>query len=170
MATDVLSTVWSLAIKVKAAYDGVQGNTEQCSMLNDQVQHVVASLRALPEGTRRKTNIIEAMKSLTETLRSATDFMEGFKKKHWIQKMYYNNSNKEKFEELFEELDRVLQVCGFTLNVSCASLFFFPLFSSLLFSVQMCWCCSYCLVPAFRWRAVCNLLKRRQCPPFLFAG
>ena len=127
MATDVLSTVWSLAVKVKAAYDGVQGNKEQCSMLNGQVQHVVASLRALPEETRRKSNIIEAMKSLTETLRSATDFMEGFKKKHWIQKMYYNNSNKEKFEELFEELDRVLQVCGFTLNVSCMFLpFLFP--------------------------------------------
>lgn len=125
MATDVLSTVWSLAVKVKAAHDGVQGNKEQCSMLNDQVQHVVASLRALPEETRRKTNIIEVMKSLTETLRSATDFMEGFKKKHWIQKMYYNNSNKEKFEELFAELDRVLQVCGFTLNVSCA-IFHFP--------------------------------------------
>lgn len=140
MATDVLSTVWSLAVKVKAAYDGVQGNTEQCSMLNDQVQHVVASLRALPEETRRKTNIIEAMKSLTETLRSATDFMEGFKKKHWIQKMYYNNSNKEKFEELFEELDRVLQVCGFTLNVSAFfslsfSFLLFSPFSSLLFSV-----------------------------------
>ena len=132
MATDVLSTVWSLAVKVKAAYDGVQGNKEQCSMLNDQVQHVVASLRALPEETRRKSNIIEVMKSLTETLRSATDFMEGFKKKHWIQKMYYNNSNKEKFEELFEELDRVLQVCGFTLNVSCE---FFPFsFFSLSFS------------------------------------
>lgn len=139
MATDVLSTVWSLAVKVKAAYDGVQGNTEQCSMLNDQVQHVVASLRALPEGTRRKTNIIEVMKSLTETLRSATDFMEGFKKKHWIQKMYYNNSNKEKFEELFEELDRVLQVCGFTLNVS-AFFPFFPcpfFFPSLFFSVLL---------------------------------
>lgn len=134
MATDVLSTVWSLAVKVKAAYDGVQGNTEQCSMLNDQVQHVVASLRALPEETRRKTNIIEVMKSLTETLRSATDFMEGFKKKHWIQKMYYNNSNKEKFEELFEELDRVLQVCGFTLNVSC-TFFPFSLFLSLFFSL-----------------------------------
>lgn len=143
MATDVLSTVWSLAVKVKAAYDGVQGNKEQCSMLNDQVQHVVASLRALPEETRRKSNIIEAMKSLTETLRSATDFMEGFKKKHWIQKMYYNNSNKEKFEELFEELDRVLQVCGFTLNVSSVFPFFlfpsFPflsLFSSLLGSFK----------------------------------
>lgn len=140
MATDVLSTVWSLAVKVKAAYDGVQGNKEQCSMLNDQVQHVVASLRALPEETRRKTNIIEVMKSLTETLRSATDFMEGFKKKHWIQKMYYNNSNKEKFEELFEELDRVLQVCGFTLNVSLSHVFPFllfpPLFSSLLFKVR----------------------------------
>lgn len=130
MATDVLSTVWSLAVKVKAAYDGVQGNKEQCSMLNDQVQHVVASLRALPEGTKRKSNIIEVMKSLTETLRSATDFMEGFKKKHWIQKMYYNNSNKEKFEELFEELDRVLQVCGFTLNVSCASFSLFLFFPS----------------------------------------
>lgn len=141
MATDVLSTVWSLAVKVKAAHDGVQGNKEQCSMLNDQVQHVVASLRALPVETRRKSNIIGVMKSLTETLRSATDFMEGFKKKHWIQKMYYNNSNKEKFEELFEELDRVLQVCGFTLNVSAffsffpCLLFFFP-FSFLLNSFK----------------------------------
>ena len=135
MATDVLSTVWSLAVKVKAAYDGVQGNKEQCSMLNDQVQHVVASLRALPEETRRKMNIIEVMKSLTETLRSATDFMEGFKKKHWIQKMYYNNSNKEKFEELFEELDRVLQVSAFSLNVS---LFFFSrqIFVQIVFAFQ----------------------------------
>ena len=35
MATNVLSTIYSLAAAVKGAYDGVQGNREQCKLLNE---------------------------------------------------------------------------------------------------------------------------------------
>lgn len=118
MASDVLSMLCSLAGKVKEAYDGVQGNEEQCGLLNDQVQHVVTSLGALSKATKKIPHVKRVLKSLAETLRSATDFIEGFKKRHWIKRVWNSNSSKEKLDGLFTELDHVIQVCGFALNVS----------------------------------------------------
>lgn len=117
MATDALSVVWGLAAAVKEAYDGVQGNKEQCKMLNDHVQNVAKALKGLPSATRQKKEVESAMRKLVETLRSATDLIEGFKTQNWIAKMFKQSSTKAKFDELFNELDKVLQVCGFALEV-----------------------------------------------------
>eukprot|EP00729_Bicosta_minor_P021823 gene21823-19116_t len=116
MATDALSVVWGLAAAVKEAYDGVQGNKEQCKMLNDHVQNVAKALKGLPSATRQKKEVESAMRKLVETLRSATDLIEGFKTQNWIAKMFKQSSTKAKFDELFNELDKVLQVCGFALE------------------------------------------------------
>lgn len=40
MATDVLATVWDLAVKVKKAHEGVQGNSKQCTRLSVLVESV----------------------------------------------------------------------------------------------------------------------------------
>ena len=118
MASDILCTVLSLAMKVKDAYDGVQGNKDQCKLLNDHVQNVARSLKTLPPKTQKKTEIKEVLTSLVETLRSATSLIEGFTQKHWIKKYFSHASTAAKFEELFKELDRVLAVCGFAFQVS----------------------------------------------------
>lgn len=112
---DVLPAVYALAVQIKVVYDGVQGNKEQCKMLHDQVQHVAASLKALPDPTKRKTEVKAAVSSLRETLRSCLDLIGEFKKTHWIKKAVFSTTGK--FEALFVELDRVLQVCGFALEV-----------------------------------------------------
>ena len=118
MASDILCTVLSLAMKVKDACDGVQGNKDQCKLLNDHVQNVALSLKKLPPKTQKKQEIKEVLTSLVETLRSATSLIEGFKHKHWIKKMLTHASTAAKFEALFVELDRVLAVCGFAFQVS----------------------------------------------------
>lgn len=117
MASDVLSTIWSLAKSVKEAHDGVQGNKAQCTLLNDQVQHVAKSLGQLPPVTLRKREVSDAIGTLRETLRSCADLIGGFKKQHWIRKTLTHASTTEKFEELFKELDQVLHVSGFALQV-----------------------------------------------------
>ena len=117
MATDALSVVWGLAAAVKDAYDGVQGNKEQCKMLNDHVQLVANSLKELPPATRKKKDVEDAMKKLVETLRSAEDLIAGFKKQHWLKKVVKQSSNAAKFDDLFSELDKVLAICGFALEV-----------------------------------------------------
>ena len=66
-----LKVIWALALAVKKAYDGVQGNKEQCKMLNDHVQLVAKALRGLPSATRQKEEVEDAMGKLVETLRSA---------------------------------------------------------------------------------------------------
>lgn len=114
---DGLSAVYALAVQIKEVYDGVQGNKEQCKMLHDQVQHVAASLKALPDPTKRKKEVKAAVSSLRETLRSCLDLIGEFKKTHWIKKAVFHASTTGKFEALFVELDRVLQVCGFALEV-----------------------------------------------------
>lgn len=86
-------------------------------MLHDQVQHVAASLKALPDPTKRKKEVKAAVSSLRETLRSCLDLIGEFKKTHWIKKAVFHASTTGKFEALFVELDRVLQVCGFALEV-----------------------------------------------------
>lgn len=130
MASDALSALYTLAMAVKAAHEGVQGNQEQCTLLNDQVQNVVSALRGLPPPTLKKAAVKAAVSSLRETLRAAADLIEGFKKKHWIKKMLSHSSTTEKFEALFVELDRVLAVCGFALNVrEVARIFIFVLLS-----------------------------------------
>ena len=115
-----LKVVWALALAVKEAHNGVQGNKEQCAMLNDQVQHVANSLKALPREALKKSAkaLAGVIVSLTETLRSAKDLIADFKKKHWLKKVLSHASITAKFEALFVELDRVLQVCGFALGVS----------------------------------------------------
>ena len=114
---ETFTTVYALAVQIKEVYDGVQGNKEQCKMLHDQVQHVAASLKALPDPTKRKTEVKAAVSSLRETLRSCLDLIGEFKKTHWIKKAVFHASTTGKFEALFVELDRVLQVCGFALEV-----------------------------------------------------
>lgn len=114
---DGLSAVYALAVQIKEVYDGVQGNKEQCKMLHDQVQHVAASLKALPDPTKRKREVKAAVSSLRETLRSCLDLIGEFKKTHWIKKAVFHASTTGKFEALFVELDRVLQICGFALEV-----------------------------------------------------
>eukprot|EP00729_Bicosta_minor_P026376 gene26376-10409_t len=113
---DGLSAVYALAVQIKEVYDGVQGNKEQCKMLHDQVQHVAASLKALPDPTKGKKEVKAAVSSLRETLRSCLDLIGEFKKTHWIKKAVFHASTTGKFEALFVELDRVLQVCGFALE------------------------------------------------------
>ena len=125
MATNVLSTIYSLAAAVKGAYDGVQGNREQCKLLNDQVQNVATALRGLSAATVEGEAVKEAISSLTETLRAAADLIEGFKKKHWLKKVLWHSSVTQKFEGLFGKLDCVLTVCGFALNVGIIMAIFF---------------------------------------------
>lgn len=122
MATDVLSVVWRLAMKVKEAHDGVQGNKEQCKLLNDHVQNVAKALKGLPSATMQKEEVIGALKKLVETLRSAADLIEGFKKQNWFTKIVKQSSMAEKFAELFRELDSTRQVCGFAVEVTQAQL------------------------------------------------
>lgn len=117
MATDVLSVVWGLAMKVKEAHDGVQGNKEQCKVLNDHVQNVAKALKGLPSATRQKEEVQGALRKLVETLRSAADLIVGFKKQNWFTKMVKQSSMAEKFAELFRELDSTLHVCGFAVEV-----------------------------------------------------
>lgn len=125
VATNVLSTIYSLAVAVKGAYDGVQGNREQCKLLNDQVQNVATALGGLSAATLDEKAVKEAICSLTETLRAAADLIEGFKKKHWIKKVLWHSSVTQKFEGLFGKLDCVLTVCGFALNVGFIFIIYF---------------------------------------------
>lgn len=124
MATDVLSIVWGLATRVKIAYDGVQDNQEQCKMLNDRVQNVAKALEGLPSATRKKKEVEGAMRKLVETLRSAADLIAGFKCQHkkqhwsqWFKKLFKQSSTAAKFDDLFNELEGVLTICGFSLEV-----------------------------------------------------
>lgn len=66
---DGLSAVYALAVQIKEVYDGVQGNKEQCKMLHDQVQHVAASLKALPDPTKRKTEVKAVRQCSVNTVR-----------------------------------------------------------------------------------------------------
>ena len=139
---DGLTTVFNLAVAVKGAHDGVKGNKEQCKLLNDQVQVVATSLRGLPAATLKTKAVKNGVASLRETLRSALDLIGGFKKKNWFKKILSHSSTTEKFEALFVELDRVLAVCGFALNVRhFFLLFFFPslFFLEVIFFPSLQW-------------------------------
>lgn len=114
---DGLSVVYTLAVKIKEVYGGVQGNAEQCKMLHDQVQHVASSFKALPATTKQKPEVEAVISSLRETLRSCLDLIGEFKKTYWVKKAVFHASITGKFEALFAELDRVLQACGFALEV-----------------------------------------------------
>lgn len=125
--TDVLGTVAMLALAVKGAYDGVQGNKMQCELLNDHVQRVATVLRGIAPSMMKDISSNPAISSLVETLRSAADLITGFKKKNWLKKVVLHASVGAKFEDLFMELDRVLNVCGFAFEV-WASLAYFRCF------------------------------------------
>lgn len=112
-----LKVIWALALAVKEAYDGVQGNKEQCKMLNDHVQLVANSLKELPPATRKKKDVEDAMQKLVETLRSAEDLIAGFKKQGRLKRLVKQNSTAAKFDDLFSELDKMLTICGFALEV-----------------------------------------------------
>jgi hypothetical protein len=118
MGSDALSVVWTLAAALKNAYEGVPGNKEQCKLLNDQVQHVATALKGLPLAAREKPEIVGVVGTLAETLRSATGLIAQFKSVGWFKKVLSHASITAKFEALFVELDRVLTVCGFALEVS----------------------------------------------------
>ena len=118
-----LQVIWQLALAVNDAYSGVQGNTEQCKILNDQVQHVATSLKGVPYRDLAKPEIAGVIASLRETLRAAASLIEGFKKKKWYKKMLQHASINAKFDGLFEELNRALQVCGFTFSVSAGQFY-----------------------------------------------
>ena len=133
---DALTTVYKLAVAIKGVHDGVKGNKEQCKLLNDQVQVVATSLRGLPAATLKTKSVKNGVASLRETLRSALDLIGGFKRKNWFTRMLSHSSITEKFEALFVELDRVLAVCGFALNVSHFSLYFLFLFFSFSLSLS----------------------------------
>eukprot|EP00729_Bicosta_minor_P014104 gene14104-24309_t len=111
-----LKVIWALALAVKEAYDGVQGNKEQCKMLNDHVQLVANSLKELPPATRKKKDVEDAMQKLVETLRSAEDLIAGFKKQGRLKRLVKQNSTAAKFDDLFSELDKMLTICGFALE------------------------------------------------------
>ena len=52
-----------------------------------------------------------------ETLRSTADLIAGFKKQGWLKKLVKQSATAAKFDELFNELDAVLTICGFALEV-----------------------------------------------------
>lgn len=54
MATDVLATVWDLAVKVKKAHEGVQGNSKQYTAQCSIVESVAASLKSMPAVNLKK--------------------------------------------------------------------------------------------------------------------
>ena len=112
-----MGAIWSLAAAVKSAYDGVQGNNDQCKMLNDQVQLIAKSLSKLPPQTQERPEVEESISSLKETLRSAEHLMKEFTNTHWLKKSLNYKSINAKFERLFLELDTILKVCGIGFEV-----------------------------------------------------
>lgn len=114
MATDVLATVWDLAVKVKKAHEGVQGNSKQCTRLSVLVESVATSLKSMPAVNLKKPSVIKVIPLLSETLRSAEAFIEKFKHTHWIIRTFSYSSITAKFRGLTEDLISILTVFGLT--------------------------------------------------------
>lgn len=117
--------VYTLVGEINEAYDSVQGNPKLCKLLNDQVQHVASSLKVLPDVDQRKPNVQGTISSLIETLKDCLALIGEFQETDWInkiKKIVLAGGYEKEFNVLFDKLDRVLQVCEFSLEVRLADI------------------------------------------------
>lgn len=107
--SDVLSaltTILDVAFKIKEVVGTVKANKNQCLVLNERVQIIADLAKKLRAGVKDLTTFEGGLNAAERCLQECLTFVTTFKTSKWYKQVLHNGSNKEKFSDLNDSLQK----------------------------------------------------------------
>jgi serine/threonine protein kinase len=105
---DAISSILSVALKIKEVAHTVKANKNQCRILSERVQIIFDMATAIRKGVKDLATFKASMESTERCLGECLTFMIKFQDIKWFKKVISNGSHKEKFAELNDNLQKCI--------------------------------------------------------------